>query len=84
MYVQQTGKYSNFCPFKSSKDTLTSIESILFAIVFVILTAIPFIMTYNQVKKHYFLREAFARLSENANLEYCKELVDELQDKDLW
>jgi uncharacterized membrane protein len=65
-------------------ETIMSTESIFFMIVFVILTAIPFIMTYNHVKKHYVLREAFTRLSENANLEYCKELVDELRDKDLW
>lgn len=68
----------------STSATIVSMENILFAIVFVILTAIPFIITYNHVKKHYILREAFTRLSENANLEYCKELVDELQDKDLW
>jgi uncharacterized protein YjeT (DUF2065 family) len=67
----------------SISATIVSNESIFFAILYAIVTAIPFIMTYNRVKKHYILREAFTRLSENANLEYCKKLVGKLQDKDV-
>jgi hypothetical protein len=47
-------------------------------------TMILFIMTYYRVKNHYILRKAFIELSENANLEDCEELVEELRDKKLW
>lgn len=59
-------------------------NSIVVFVIFVIITLSAFYFTYKQLRKHYLLRERFVRLSENANLEYCRELVEELEDEGLW
>jgi hypothetical protein len=64
-------------------DFSTSNSYVVF-IIFVAITFFVFYQTYKQLRNHYLLRERFVRLSENANLEYCRELGEELENEGLW
>jgi len=54
------------------------------ALPYAILTAMSLVLATKNLRKYYFIREEFVRLSENPNLEYCLELYEELTERGLW
>jgi len=61
-----------------------SLDVGLFFFVFAPLTYVNFHWMVKNLKRHYFIRDRFIRLSEKPNLEYCEEVAEELMEKDLW
>jgi hypothetical protein len=56
----------------------------VFLAIFVVITLFSFYLTTRELKRHYFLRERFVRLGENPNLEFCRELHEDLENEGLW
>lgn len=76
--------FTLFYYFTMLEGTVIRYDIFLMFCFLVIMTGVFFALVITNLKKHYFIREEFVRLSENPNLDYCDELYDELYGRGLW